>query len=153
MRYDNVIRKDYWWIPANRRLHRFAYADIFKLKTCYFFPVPTGTGNIQPRRGRGGIFIKPQWRCLFIGNAIILILGLDYGNITCILNTVIFFCCCCCFFLLFSCKIYWSVNFHPQDQEQSTPLHVASYLGDVHIMELILASGRETISEYHILST
>lgn len=51
-------------------------------------------------------------------------------------------------YILFLC-----VNFHPQDQEQSTPLHVASYLGDVHIMELILASGRETISKYHILST
>lgn len=36
------------------------YDDIFKLKTCYFFAVPTGTGNIQPRRRRGDIFIKPQ---------------------------------------------------------------------------------------------
>lgn len=34
----------------------------------------------------------------------------------------------------------------PQDQEQSTPLHAASYLGDVHIMELLLASGKETMS-------
>uniref|UniRef100_H3BVT9 Ankyrin repeat domain 52 n=1 Tax=Tetraodon nigroviridis TaxID=99883 RepID=H3BVT9_TETNG len=35
------------------------------------------------------------------------------------------------------------------DQEQSTPLHAASYLGDVHIMELIIASGRKLDISHH----
>lgn len=30
-----------------------------------------------------------------------------------------------------------------QDQEQSTPLHAAAYLGDVHTMDLLIASGRK----------
>lgn len=32
-----------------------------------------------------------------------------------------------------------------QDQEQSTPLHAAAYLGDVRTMDLLIVSGRETI--------
>lgn len=31
-----------------------------------------------------------------------------------------------------------------KDQEQSTPLHAAAYLGDVHTMDLLIASGRKT---------
>lgn len=31
--------------------------------------------------------------------------------------------------------------FSSQDQEQSTPLHAAAYLGDVHIMDLLINSG------------
>lgn len=33
------------------------------------------------------------------------------------------------------------VFYCPQDQEQSTPLHAASYLGDAHTMDLLIASG------------
>lgn len=41
---------------------------------------------------------------------------------------------------------YYSLFFlFAQDQEQSTPLHAAAYLGDVHTMDLLIASGRETI--------
>lgn len=28
-----------------------------------------------------------------------------------------------------------------QDQEQGTPLHAAAYLGNVHIMEILISSG------------
>lgn len=39
-----------------------------------------------------------------------------------------------------------------QDQQQSTPLHVAAYLGDVHIMDLLIASGRKTFAVSKSLS-
>lgn len=58
-----------------------------------------------------------------------------------------------CYHCLFLAKCIGSLVEHCfllQDQEQSTPLHAASFLGDVDIMELLLASGRETNSGYHI---
>lgn len=40
---------------------------------------------------------------------------------------------------------YFIVWFISQDQEQSTPLHAAAYLGDVHTMDLLITSGRKMI--------
>ncbi len=37
------------------------------------------------------------------------------------------------------------LSFFSQDQEQSTPLHAAAYLGDVQIMDLLITSGRKTV--------
>ncbi len=42
----------------------------------------------------------------------------------------------------------WSLLFEclfAQDQEQSTPLHAAAYLGDVNTIDLLIASGRKII--------
>lgn len=32
--------------------------------------------------------------------------------------------------------------FKSQDQEQSTPLHAAAYMGDVIVMDLLISSGK-----------
>lgn len=49
--------------------------------------------------------------------------------------------------ILFWDFIYLFVSFD-QDQEQSTPLHAAAYLGDVLTIDLLIASGRKVICKW-----